>query len=537
MDIRKVVILVVHGTGDQQRFGSLEEVALNVAKALRKDPARKAQVEVIEGDQAQRNATDTCWRDSPVRVSWLSGPAQRIEATFREVFWADLDYQVSFFRWLRLVFWALTMPGVRIFSLGDGPPGSQEGDPAAHRLLSVPQLSLRARIWIRLRLGFVCCPLFFVLLLVNILQALLRRLSIDLRLDRILYDYMGDILLYQDWLTRDTNIEGFEEKSRVAIRRRMVRALVRTAAECSGPAAQFAGYYVFAHSLGGIVALNALMEPTHVLPGYLNQEEWDALPSAWKQKVPSGAPAIQTPQRPLWLSNDDAIDRSQLLERLDGLLTVGCPLDKFAALWPAIVPISRDKVSEPVRWLNVFDLQDIIADRIDLFFDRPVEEGGARFDLAALNFKLTDREWAGSRTPFLAHNSYWTTHPKRARLVDQMIPWLERKAFPTPPPDLYPKAVARALLVMWTTLSILLLFLIDAVIFHNVPTALSWLGIGTSASGSTYFGLSLPTGRELPRLYALVVALSVSGVVVFSLVRRGYERLKYGPQYVKNFGA
>ena len=533
MNIRRIVVIVVHGIGEQRRFGSLEEVVLNLVKALRKArPGRQVHIEVYEGDQAERHAAETSWRDSPVRVSWLAD-GLRMEAVFREVFWADLDYPVSFTRWVRLVRWALTLPGVRIFSLGDGNLGTQEGDPSAHGLLSAPQLSVGRRVWVRLQLGLICCPLFVILIFANVAQTLLKRLSFNLPLNRILYDYLGDILLYQDWLVRGSRVEGLDEKSRVAIRRRMVRTLVRTAAECCGDSARHEGYYLFTHSLGTVAAFNALMEPSHVLPSYLTEEEWNRLPADWKQTRSAGAPAAQAPQRPPWLSERDALSRGKLLEKLQGFLTVGSPLDKFAGLWPAIVPVNEEKPDNDVTWLNVSDVQDIVGAGIDLF-DRPVREGGQRVDLAGLGFRLTNWDWVGTPWIFTAHTSYWTTHPGRERLMDRLIPWLERSTFPQPPPDLFGKGAATFVFWISSLLSILLLFVLDTFIVEYLPSVLQplvdRLGLGV------WLNLSLPESLTFWPLLGAIVIASVLGVLGGSLARRAYERARFGKQYVKSFG-
>ena len=74
------------------------------------------------------------------------------------------------------------------------------------------------------------------------------------------------------------------------------------------------------------------------------------------------------PARPNWLENTDAINRSVLFERLEGFFTLGSPLDKFATLWPAIVPINKDiEALAGCDWINVHDRMDPVAAQLDRF--------------------------------------------------------------------------------------------------------------------------------------------------------------------------
>jgi hypothetical protein len=427
------------------------------------------------------------------------------------------------------------MPGVRIFSLGDGIPGSQEQDPAAHGLLSPHQLSFRSRLWVRTQLWLICSPLFITLLFANVVQIVLRRVfSFDLKLDRILYDYLGDVLLYQDWLIRKDIAEGYGEKSRVAIRGRMVRALVQAAADCSGETPIFHGYYIFAHSLGTVVAFNALMEPAHILPNHLTQEDWQRLPGGFKKSLRAASPATQMPQRPTWLGPKDAIDRGALLEKLQGFLSVGSPLDKFAALWPAVVPLSEKGLNpSAVRWLNVCDVQDLVGARIDLF-NQPVNAGGTAFDLKQIGFQLENAEWVGVRTIFSAHTSYWKAAVNRIRLIDRLIPWLEDGNAPfQPPPNLWKVKLGRVVFVVLTVLSLVGLLLLDTAIVRFLPMTAKPLGLEAWVEPYT----KRVTELGFWQLYKYVVLICASAVLIFSLIRRSYERFRWGRQYLKDYKA
>jgi len=49
------------------------------------------------------------------------------------------------------------------------------------------------------------------------------------------------------------------------------------------------------------------------------------------------------PPFPSWRDKEYVLDRRELFKNLRGLLTHGSPLSKFAALWPAIVPLNDER--------------------------------------------------------------------------------------------------------------------------------------------------------------------------------------------------
>ena len=91
--------------------------------------------------------------------------------------------------------------------------------------------------------------------------------------DDVLYQYVGDVKLYQD---REKKQGGsFADHylpRRFAIRRRMVDSLV------SAYQQNYDRWYVMAHSLGSVVAFNGLMETAHALPNYLSKTTYHRLP-------------------------------------------------------------------------------------------------------------------------------------------------------------------------------------------------------------------------------------------------------------------
>ena len=441
--VKRIGILVVHGIGEQKRFEHLEAIASNLYKALNKDPNRKPHVQVRHGDQVPRHSSEHSWCEAPVRVRWREELGDWIEVRFREVHWADLDLPMTPLRWFHLVGWALSISGVRPFTRSNVESSAMPGmtppvpPPFWERILLRPKLFL--------------VSLLFLLTLssIDLLYALLARFSVRVQILKkirgTLYDYLGDVKLYQDWFEReDDAIETVGDMSRVAIRRRMVRTLIQTAAEVER--GELDGYFVFAHSLGTVVAFNGLMEHALTLPNYLTEEEWNALPPSFKKRHTFPVPKEQMPRRPPWLKPNDAIDRDRLFSGLRGFLTWGSPLDKFAALWPAIVPVNNGQpIPGNVSWINVADIQDPVAGSIDLFpsAGSPPRVGGLRLQ----NFM-----WADQPTPLSAHTSYWTIQPNRDRLMDRLVPWLEGKPF-DPPPDRCSSRAMRA--ISWTLLVVI----------------------------------------------------------------------------------
>ena len=177
-------------------------------------------------------------------------------------------------------------------------------------------------------------------------------------------------------------------------------------------------------------------------------------------------PARSMPRRPPWLDDAAAranpqaslpraaIDRSALFGECLGFLTIGSPLDKFAAIWPAIVPINGQPLAREIPWVNVADVQDIVAgDELELFQPCSGQQtlGGLKWEA---NFEWGDQRWF-----FRAHTSYWCSHPTQHRLVDALVPWLEGNRF-APPAHLLNPRVA----ITWFRVSLL-----------GITVVLTWL--------------------------------------------------------------
>jgi hypothetical protein len=187
---------------------------------------------------------------------------------------------------------------------------------------------------------------------------------------RILVNYLGAVKLYNQSKRFDGGfLDAFHEPPRVSIRRRMIRTIADVATR------PYDRWYIFAHSLGAVVAYNGLMENSQAAANYLDEARWRGLVdkrlagSALESRYHVGATDGMMPVRPLWLQPDDVVYRDRVLANFRGLLTYGAPLNKFAAIWPARVPIN---VREPLfpnhaEWINVFDPTDPVAGDLQAF--------------------------------------------------------------------------------------------------------------------------------------------------------------------------
>jgi len=213
----------------------------------------------------------------------------------------------------------------------------------------------------RIRMGYVSVLFGLSAFSVALVNMILKRLDFKpLPLTATIVNYLSAVKLYsQDSRAGGGPMDGPDEPPRAAIRRRMIRVMVDVAR------AGYSRWYILAHSLGTIVAWNGLMEIQQALPNYLDRECWKEL---------EGNPLRGTidkdidvdamlPSRPLWVAPNEIIKRDVLFEKFKGILTYGSPLERFCALWSAMIPIN--KVEDPFRsgteWVNVYDPTDPVG--------------------------------------------------------------------------------------------------------------------------------------------------------------------------------
>lgn len=517
---QRIAVLVVHGVGEQRQYEHLESIAANFHTALLRDSGRNAHVEARRGN----NRDDI----SPVVVRWCSADKTNMELHFREVYWADLDEPATLGNWFKLVGWAIAMPGVRRFSDSwyDSGAWPEMGPP--HRVSWMGSAAVRLKL-------FIISLLFLIMLIsVDVGCWLLRRLSFSPRwlshVRRLIYDHLGDVKLYQDWYTRcDELAEVHGERSRVAIRRRMIKAIVQAARDVHED--RLDGYYVIGHSLGTVVAFNGLMEHGHVLANYLSSTEWADLPGALKQQLDVRAPEREVPARPPWLKPADAINRRALFAGLRGFMTLGSPLNKFATLWPALVPVNHEPVFNHAPWINVADCQDMVAGKISLFAkpELPDNVGG---------LEVQNIEWPDQWTVATAHTRYWKAG-KQPRLVDHLIPWFEGAPFAAPQPCLSRAAAYTVYAVALTVLAffpLLLLAYISWLVKHASAIASKFMQDSLSNVDTTTWIMHLFDGLtsvSFNSLYGRSVDVILIGSVIvlcFALTRNLWERWRFRPR-------
>jgi len=253
--IEKVGVLMVHGIGQQVRYQHLEPEVAELARALTEKAAHEGWHEPVIRARSRapelRGGMQSAWGDgrhSPI-VLELKTKDKLLELHFHEVWWADLGDRMNPITLARFYGWALGMwlrPALnRAYLAGQRRmrfPEPPEGPPSLYQ-----RLKYRAYLALVGLVVFMSVPL-------SLFARLLRSFSPAMPAT-VLAEYLGDVKLYQDERrVGTTRIEDLGLPPRASIRARMINALVEMA---------LAGYdrwYVCAHSLGSVIALNGLME-------------------------------------------------------------------------------------------------------------------------------------------------------------------------------------------------------------------------------------------------------------------------------------
>lgn len=492
----RVGILVVHGIGEQRQFEHLEEVVRNIASALQADSSLDiVHVNVNVSGDAPYQAEQQTWRGEGIAtaiIEVVDKSQRRTNLEFREVWWSDLDEPNSFQTFLSFWGWGLslwTKPPYDGTSVGTAEKDMRlPGRTPENEGQLLPGQNEPLQPWHRLYLFLVSFVILILLPLLWLLGRALRSiLGIEIRPD-ILVEYLGDVKLYQQDAREGKGplVDLGRQPPRVSIRRRMIKSLVETALE------NYDRWYILSHSLGTVVAFNGLMETEKALPNYLRQSLWEK----WCEKHPNKIKGKywlteeekkrMLPQRPIWLKNDDIIDREQLFSKLRGFMTYGSPLSKFAVLWPSIVPLNKYEsvFDKDFEWINVFDPTDPVSD-FTRFFD---SKNGK-------NSPLTPRDipYKAEQIHLLSHGQYLTFNPNRKNpLVRQISQWLlsgDRFQEPLEPADKKGKS------------------------YHRLGWSISKFGGKDSPIVSLYFGL----GIFIWFLLGVVISFVLSWIVPWFL--------------------
>src|SRR5262245_26867785 len=376
----QIGVVVVHGIGEQRRFEHLDGQVRSIVSALRARKGAKVTVEITGAESAAFHAEQDTWGSGPTVRVLVDDPqsGKLVHIHFHEVWWADVNEPYSFAKQLRFWFWALAV------WLYPDKKGSTLPTAYAVRPPVLPGRSKwRADIdtmWTRGRLFGVAFVAVIGDTSIGMLTFVAERV-LKLRAPnviRVFVNYVAGVKLYNQkkrWgigfpAKQQDFLDTLDEPPRVSVRRRMIRTIMDMA---EGPHIEsikipYDRWYVLAHSLGSVVAFNGLMETAYAWPGYFNEEQWTRLRlrgfagtanPAWPQPPANDE---TSPRRPVWVDGNEVAYRSRIFRRFHGLLTFGSPLEKFATIWPARVPISKEPAFRPgTAWFNVYDPIDPIS--------------------------------------------------------------------------------------------------------------------------------------------------------------------------------
>jgi hypothetical protein len=382
---RRIGIVVVHGVGSQRAQETVGQVALNFHQALKADQDVSDLKKDLHPDRPSQPVTlDFSYKNSPFRIG------------FYEVYYADLDLPYKFLRWVKLVLWGLVLPFY---------PGRYEEILITDARMKNIEVSRGRRLWVRLQLVILSVIFIFLLFTLRALTFVIYRVfGKRPKFGEFIHEYLGDVQLFVSERIRCDTIETCDKKSREAMRVRFWNTYGRACSEDNEE------IILMTHSLGTVVAFNALMEPgERILGQYVTDRE------------------LREKLIPLW-SRSGLPKREKVLDKLKAWFTLGSPLDKFAAIWPRTIPINVDKGDSPVasetqnfetrykrqvQWINVHDVLDIIGANLNNF--------GA---LQNKGFHLENHSLVDQWTFLTGHTSYWCHRANQRRLIDCMVDYI-----------------------------------------------------------------------------------------------------------------
>jgi hypothetical protein len=453
--IEHVGLLFVHGIGEQKRFEHLQNTIKELTAHLG-DVRFTIDLNVKSAGERAPDDVSFDRADAPIRFTVVTAN-NVIVFHCHEVWWSDLGIGGGLTAQLRFWIWALGQWYAKVYDR----PATRSGQ----QLFVVPKLPENGgRIWTRLMLLWSSLIAVWSLLSWSILKRLLALVNSNFSFGSTVFRFLGDVKLYEG---RGRLGEGPMSDPglppRVSLRRRMVREMVAM------PVRGYDRWYILAHSLGTILAYNALMEPDHCLPNYLTEQQWTRVERALRgAPVSKGDVNDMWPRRPVWLEDADAIDRQKLFTHLAGVLTYGSPLELFARIWPSIVLINKAPQPFPahMEWVNVYDP---IMDPITA---KPRSHQSSAPNGSSWRAPI-DVSYRASSIFAIAHTRYLS---KTGRLGPAVIDWITRAtAFSVPKHPNFHR-VAGAERIAWAALQILIvagLMLLGA----SLALKLSWTAI------------------------------------------------------------
>lgn len=411
-------VLLVHGMGEQEPLehlgGSAKELATFVA-----DAPGLIRLNILDdmGSPSKSVTIDAVFR--------REGGEERVRLHLHEVWWADLGIHGGLFEQLKFWLWGLGQWAAEVV---------RKGDPTRNtvKLMAMPRFGtnnspmaspgLLRELAPRLMLVGAALLAFLTFFTWSAAKQVIALLSKRLPEPSLIFLFLGDVKIYEEPGGPGTGtLPDPNQPVRATIRRRMASAAATAAAR------DYDRWYVFAHSLGTVPAYNFLQETELALPNYLTEAEWNALPARFKTSAPFTPPNEtpstdrMMPRRPPWLAPTDGIDRRALFERFAGFVTYGSPLDKFAALWPRVVPLNRQAAVFPKdsEWLNIHDPTDPVSASLDAFAPPPNQADTHVADRIAL---VPQNVPARASLVFgLSHIRYFRPRPKTPRSMPAAI--------------------------------------------------------------------------------------------------------------------
>jgi hypothetical protein len=428
-------IILVHGIGEQRRFEHLDgqlRFLIRALHGLKLDPANpvfEVSVDIRPSAAAAFHAEADSWSAGPqpavtiVVHSEVNGQIKKTYLQVHEVWWADVNEPYSLAKQFRFWLWGLAV-WARAGKAASRFATKTAVAPAVAAKVDAtpPTLPWHHTVWDRARLFMV--GVYFTLLGYSIgtLSFLGNRL-LNLRTPKILQlltNYVSGVKIYNQrhrygsglgWQWEEF-LDSVGDPPRVSIRRRMIRTIADVA--CNG----YDRWYILAHSLGTVVAFNGLMETAYAWPGYLDQRRWNRLARHGFTGLLGGPPSTDAtlPRRPAWLGEFDIANRQRIFERCEGILTYGSPLEKFAAIWPALVALSLEPgvFADDLKWLNVYDPLDPVSGRLAAFI--PPVAGACPF--------VQNLGYCAGWVLLLAHSQYLKRRQDGKDLATAVVRWL-----------------------------------------------------------------------------------------------------------------
>lgn len=399
----RIGVLCVHGIGNQPpgetAWSFAEMLAKSIPGALSPEP------EAFEVKPVMASVTVPAPEDKDTTTIYV-----------HEVHWSDLDDPSSLLKTLKFFWWGFSQWTVY------QPPKPRLRGAIDETDVEGANVNVGRTRWELFVAASVFCGaglLLFLLGRVPGLGGLIRQIFGGVQPLDMLVEYVGDVQLFtEDKACRLPLQERWGQVARVPIRRRAVQSMVGMASM------GYDRWYVAAHSLGSVVAFNALMETESALPNYLTPATCDQLrQKSWmfveKGSQPSGA---MMPRRPAYVQKDEILSRRILFKDLRGFLTYGAPIDKFHTLWRPYAPVNcqKDVFRTDFEWINLYEDLDPIGAKLD--FVDSAHAGGVK-DRMPLNLGYRNSLLLG-----VAHCRHFGSHGKVNAVGRSVAQWISSGA-------------------------------------------------------------------------------------------------------------